>query len=620
MLEQSLTIEALWILVCASLMLTIQRGLRALEHGSGGTHRFHSADIVSTAVIQRERTSVALREAEARYRSIFENAVEGIFQTTPDGTYVIVNPALARLYGYKSPEELIRCVGDIGRQLYVDPTRRDEFAELIRRDGVVTDFESQVYRRDGSIIWIAETARAVVVDAKVIRYEGTVVDITERKQLEEWRRQKEAADAANHAKSSFLARVSHEIRTPLNGVIGMLDVLNATGLNQQQQQQLRIARTSAISLLGLMNDLLDYSKIEAGRLELECVPFSLRAVATEVVEAFSYMAASRQLQLACEIEPRLPAYVLGDPERARQILVNLVNNALKFTEQGRVDLRIGLDDPTGHVLISVRDTGIGIPESRRGRLFSDFMQVDASTSRKYGGTGLGLSICRQLVELMNGEIRVTSEVDVGSEFVVRLPLPETQSPAAPTPCRELPVIDYPPRSEQLAICSPVIETDASGLESRGRLLLAEDNEINQMVAVELLRLAGWSVDVANNGYEAVAAAQRQDYDAILMDCQMPEMDGLTASREIRLLEAAGRLPGFRRELIPIIAFTANASMEDREQCLAAGMTEFAVKPLIIEQMLETIDRALGRSSRRSARTLPVAKECSTAAEICPTLV
>jgi len=612
MLEHSLSIEALWILVCATLMLTVQRGLKALEYGSRGTHLHHSADAVSTAVIQRERTTAALREAEARYRSIFENAVEGIFQTTPDGSYVIVNPALARMYRYDSPEELIRGLGDISRQLYVDPARRNEFVERVRRDGVVTDFESQVYRRDGSVIWIAETARAVSVDGKVVRYEGTVVDITERKQLEEWRRQKEVADAANHAKSSFLARVSHEIRTPLNGVIGMLEVLNGTGLTAQQQQQVRIARTSAMSLLGLMNDLLDFSKIEAGRLDLERVPFSPAEIATDVIAAFSPVAASRQLDLSCLLSEELPAYVLGDPERVRQIMVNLVNNALKFTERGSVELHICNEVAGDGIVIRVKDTGIGIPETRRGRLFHDFMQVDASTTRKYGGTGLGLAICRQLVELMGGEISVASEVDAGSEFTVRLPLAPTGAPAAPAPCRELAVVNSSVEPKIIVDNEPSEILDAR----RGRLLLAEDNEINQMVAVELLKMSGWAVDVVSNGNEAVAAAQHEEYDAILMDCQMPEMDGLTAAREIRLLEAAGRLPRFTRELIPIIAFTANASMDDREQCLAAGMSAFAVKPLIIEQLLETIDRAVGVSDSMPAMKA-LDRNCPPVMEMCP---
>ncbi len=609
MLEQSLTIESLWVLICATLMLLIQRGLRALEHGPGGTHRHHSAEAVSDAVIQRERASAALRNAEARYRSIFENAVEGIFQSTPDGNYVIVNPALARIYGYDSPATLMRCIGDISRQLYVDPQRRNEFVERIQRDGVVTDFESQVYRRDGSIIWIAENARALVVDGTVVQYEGTVIDITERKQLEEWRRQKEAADAANHAKSSFLARVSHEIRTPLNGVIGMLDVLSSTGLSPRQQHQVRIAKTSATSLLGLMNDLLDFSKIEAGRLELEQVPFSLQSIAREVLEAFAHVAETKHLQLASRFDPGVPEWVQGDPERVRQILVNLVNNALKFTEQGEVSLAIECEEETGRPRIRISDTGIGIPESQRSRLFHDFMQVDASTSRKYGGTGLGLAICKQLVDLMHGSIEVVSQVGAGSEFRVSLPLEATSAPVTPVVCRELPVAEIDACLAETAVSQSETEDVPEDNATRGRLLLAEDNEINQMVATELLKMAGWTVDVANNGLEAVAAVQRAEYDAVLMDCQMPEMDGLAASREIRLLEAAGRLPRRCRGLIPVIAFTANAALEDRERCLAAGMNAFAAKPLVIEQLLQTIEQAVGGGETPATCSVGTAHTC-----------
>lgn len=611
--ELSLLTNISWALGGAAIPLLIQRGVAVFAKRGSAACAVPAKDSAETS-IEREKASAALRDAEARYRSIFENAFEGIFQSTPDGSYVIVNPALARMYGYESPESLIRCIGDISTQLYVDPNRRSEFVEQMRRDGSVTNFESEVYRRDGSTIWISEAARAVVVNGKVSHYEGTVVDITEHKQLEEARRQKEAADAANHAKSSFLARVSHEIRTPLNGVIGMLDLLAASELNGQQQQQVRIARSSAISLLGLMNDLLDFSKIEAGRLELEQAPFNVRTIAGEVAEAFAHVASAKQLDLNWSVDSDIPEFLLGDPERIRQILVNLVNNALKFTERGHVNLIIERD--THGIRIRVADSGIGIPESRLDRLFHDFMQVDASTSRKYGGTGLGLAICRQLVELMNGEISVVSRVEVGSEFRVWLPLCEAESPALAVSCRQLPNMEV-----EIPHQAAIDEMRAAGLEesegANGRLLLAEDNETNQMVAVELLKMAGWTVDVANNGLEAVAAVQRTEYDAILMDCQMPEMDGLTAAREIRFLEAAGRLPRHTLELIPIIAFTANSAMEDREQCLAAGMSAFAVKPLVIEQLLATIEQVVPGKRTNGDRA---AKGCPPLAETCSMLV
>lgn len=590
MFEQSFGVEALWILIGASLMLLIQGGLRALGSGPSGVRRRHAAETVSDAVLQREITTAALNDAEAKYRSIFENAIEGIFQTTPDGTYVAANPALARIYGYANPEELIRGIGDIERQLYVDPQRRGEFQARIQRDGLITDFESQVFRRDGSMVWIAESARAVVSGGQVQRYEGTVIDITERKQLDDWRRQKVAADAANHAKSSFLTRVSHEIRTPLNGVIGMLEVLAGSSLTPKQQHQLRVARTSATSLLGLINDLLDFSKIEAGKLELETVPFSLRTIAADIEEAFGHVAASKQLALSCDVSESVPEFVLGDPDRVRQILVNLVNNALKFTENGHVAINIEAHPQSPMICFHVRDTGIGIPESRQGRLFHDFMQVDSSTSRKYGGTGLGLAICRQLVELMDGEIGFESQAAEGSTFRVRLPLAATS--LVPTLSDSSQTISVRDALRVTRFVEAADEEPAITF-TQGRLLLAEDNEINQMVAVELLKMADWSVDVVANGLEAVAAVQRTAYDGILMDCQMPEMDGLTAAREIRLLEAAGRLPRCTHELIPIIAFTANAASEDRERCLAAGMNAFAVKPLVIEQLLATIQQVVG---------------------------
>lgn len=672
--------------------------------------------LIRTEIAARQAASSALQVAEDRYRSIFENSVEGIFQTTPDGRYLAANPALARIYGYDSAEEVIAGIGNIQSQLYVDPSRRAEFARILAASDVVTDFESQVYRRDGSIIWISENARVVRTPLGAIeRYEGTVVDITERKQLDEWRRQKEQADASNQAKSTFLARMSHEIRTPLNGVIGMLELLKVTPLDGKQQHHVQIARTSAGVLLSLINHLLDFSKIEAGRLELECVEFDLETLVEDVVEMFGYQAQVKRLELSAHVLPDVPRIVRGDPERIRQMLINLVNNALKFTDRGEVSIRVSRD-PEGNsehgILFSIRDTGIGIPSHQIDKLFTPFVQADASTTRKYGGTGLGLAICRQLAELMGGVIAVASEVGKGSVFWFRLPLlPVADSerrlqsiPNAlsrlrvlavddnvtnltilhdqlsrwsfrptllsdPTKAIEemrraqiagdpyrlvildhhMPVLD----GEQLArairsepdlgravlmmltsadnplsreqrervgltacITKPIrqsrlfdtiIDAFHPGLASRaeetpvplasqppvpapyrGRLLLAEDNEINQLVAVEMLQNAGWDVDIVADGQGAVDAVQGTPYDGVLMDCQMPVMDGIAATQEIRRLAAAGSLKPQGGRTLPIIALTANASTQDRDRCLAAGMVAFVSKPIVVDQLLETL--------------------------------
>jgi len=694
--------------------------------------------LIRTEIAAREAASSALQVAEDRYRGIFENSVEGIFQTTPDGRYLTANPALARIYGYHSADEVIAGIGNIQSQLYVDPSRRAEFARLISENDVVTDFESQVYRRDGSIIWISENAR-VIRDSygAVERYEGTVVDITEKKQLDDWRRQKEQADAANQAKSTFLARMSHEIRTPLNGVIGMLELLKVTPLDGKQQHHVQIARTSAGVLLSLINHLLDFSKIEAGKLELECVEFDLQTLVEDVVEMFGYQAQVKRLELSAHVLPDVPRIVRGDPERIRQMLINLVNNALKFTERGEVSIRVSRD-PEGNaehgILFSIRDTGIGIPAHQIDKLFTPFVQADASTTRKYGGTGLGLAICRQLAELMGGVIAVASEVGKGSVFWFRLPLiPVSDSErrlqsipnslsrlrvlavddnvtnltilhdqlsrwsfrptllSDPTKAIEelrraqiagdpyrlvildhqMPVLDgeqlarairsepdlaravlmmltsadNPLSREQrervgLAACitkpirqsrlfdtiisafhpglasrpeetpAPLGNVPAVPVPHRGRLLLAEDNEINQLVAVEMLQNAGWDVDVVADGQAAVDAVLRTPYDGVLMDCQMPVMDGLAATQEIRRLETQNCLSAQKSHPLPIIALTANASTQDRDRCLGAGMVAFVSKPIVVDQMLETLTTYIRPSTVSKAK----ADECATRTE------
>jgi len=382
----------------------------------------------------REEAMEAVRRAEERYRGIFENAVEGMFQTSPDGRYLSANPALAEIYGYDSTEHLMTSLSDIGAMLYIDPKRREEFRRLIDRHDTVVKFESEVRRHDGVAIWISENARAVRNSAgAIVFYEGTVVDITAQREAAEIQAQAEAADAANRAKSEFLANMSHEIRTPLNGVMGMLDLLGTTGLDDRQQRFVHLARSSADALLGLINQILDFSKIEAGKLELERVEFRLHPLVEDLSEVLGHRAHKKGIELACRIHADVPDIVIGDPERLRQVLVNLTNNSVKFTERGSVEIDVACESKEGRdtrLRFEVRDTGIGVPENRRDRLFQPFMQVDASTTRRYGGTGLGLSICKQLVEALGGEIGYDERPGGGSIFSFTLPL---ECGAASTP-------------------------------------------------------------------------------------------------------------------------------------------------------------------------------------------
>jgi Amt family ammonium transporter len=386
-------------------------------------------------VLDRVRSEIAQREeAENKWRGIFENAVEGIFQTSPEGNYLAVNPALARIYGYATTNELQASISDIAVQLYVEPKRRQEFARLLEVSDVITDFESQIRHRDGKVIWISENARAYRgSDGKVLYYQGTVEDITARKRSERFMREKEQAEAANRAKSEFLAHMSHEIRTPLNGVIGMLDLMFATELTDRQLRYAEIAKSSANCLLSIINNVLDFSKIEAGRMELECIDFDLHEVLQSIPDMFMHQALEKRIELQRNFGQHTPRFIKGDPERLRQILINLTANAIKFTEHGEVGIIaefVTSETTSGpnYLRFQVRDTGVGMTEEQRLKLFHSFTQADASTTRKSGGTGLGLAICKQLVELMGGQIGVISQQYVGSTFWFTVPLMGGKTP------------------------------------------------------------------------------------------------------------------------------------------------------------------------------------------------
>lgn len=522
-------------------------------------------------VTERKRTEESLRKSEERYRAIVEGQLEFVVRFLPGGIATYVNDAIAQWAGRRA-EDLL------GKSCYpfIHEADRDEVIrklEALSPENLFVTILARNVSIDGRLCWHQWVNRAFFDEqGRIVEYQGVGRDITETVlAAEALAAAKAAADAASRAKSEFLARMSHEIRTPITGILGMAELLEGTVLTPPQHKYVQTVLTSTESLLTLVNDLLDLAKIEAGRLELEHNEFSLREVVNEVLASQLPLAQAKGLSTRSSVPAEVPDRLVGDPYRLKQILLNLVGNAVKFTERGEIALAVAVGEGQGgaaELRFDVTDTGIGIAPEAIARIFRPFTQADASTTRRFGGTGLGLAICAQLATLMGGEVWVDSREGAGSTFHVRIPFAtagagrEADTPRPP---------DRPPAWE-----GPPL-----------RVLLAEDNEISRMFFAESLEKYGHHVDSAGNGAEALEQLGLAAYDIVLMDVQMPVMDGVEAVNRLRRLE---RETGGH---VPVVALTAHAMEEDRLELLDSGFDGYVSKPLKIRDLFREIKRCLG---------------------------
>jgi hypothetical protein len=561
---------------------------------------------IRTDITARKQAMERLRQSEARFSKAFHASPDMItLSRLKDNVFVDANESFLRSTGYARDQVLGRATGELN--IWGDVNAARAVKKILATQGTVRDFETVGLNRSGQSFPVSYSADLIDIDGEP-HVLAVIHDLRRIKQAEaDLEHARDTALAASRAKSQFLATMSHEIRTPLNGVLGMTQLLQETKLTNEQREFVSTILSSGESLLAIINEILDFSRIEAGRISLDALDFDLRAVVAGVADMLAVLARNKGLSLDCIFGAEIPAPLRGDPQRLRQILVNLLGNAIKFTEQGGVTLRVTCQssvvshdssvegsegvpaDLDRRLRFEVIDTGIGVPPEARERIFEAFTQVDGSTTRRYAGTGLGLAIARQLVRLMGGEIGIESEPGKGSTFWFTASFSQAATCAADRP----------------AVFTPLPRPGRSALPAR--VLVVEDNKANQMVARRLLEHLGCGVDVADGGREALERIAMTRYDLVFMDCQMPDMDGFATTRALRCREA--EQPAASR--LPVVAMTANVFAQDRAACLAAGMDDFLAKPVSVAAMQAALDKWLARPGVSSPSVLQaVAREAS----------
>ncbi len=516
-------------------------------------------------ITKRREIEIALRQSEEKYRSLVENITEVIFSVDITGKFTYISPLIKDLTGYEVEEIIGTPFTD-----YIYPDDLEGLVESFQKSlsGIIEPHEFRAFKKDRKLIHLRSTSKLQYENNEPIGLHGVLIDITQKKLFEEeLKKAKEEAESAAKIKSQFLATISHEIRTPMNGVIVMTDLLSKTKLDNEQKEYVDTIKSGGEILLSLINDILDFSKIESGKLKLENQVCNLKLCLEEIINNFSASAKEKKLTLNTSIDEKIPEYIVTDPSRIKQVLSNLISNAIKYTDEGNIEVsmkKLSEKNDTIEIQFCVKDTGIGISKEATPQLFQPFTQLDSSSTRKYGGTGLGLIISKHLVEMMKGKIKVESELGKGSSFIFTIIGKKDN---------ENHKLDFEkkPLNFNLANEIPL------------KILLVEDNLINQKVTVRLMKRFGYNIDVVSNGEEAINTIKKNYYDIIFMDIQMPILDGIEATKRI--------IKMFPKEKCPIIiAMTAAVMKGDKEKCLKAGMKDYIPKPVLPEVVQNAIEK------------------------------